>query len=145
MLKRTIVEGSTPEESEVAGTDKKEFKFKLGNVEHVTVKVKKGISIKAGKIPEDSDLPMGAYFTPDRLIINLKLTSGSQSSTYSIDLRVKYDQEDINASGGKQKMKLAYLAGSQWKIINGVNWGSDYYATISIPDFPSDPPIASGH
>lgn len=107
--------------------------------------MKKDVVVNAGRIPSDSDLPVSGHFTPIRWVINLKLTSDNQSITYPIDLKVKYELDDVSAAGGKDNLKLAYLDGSQWKIIQSVNWGSDYYASVTIPDFPGDPPIASGH
>jgi len=145
MLKRTIVEGQVPQETDITGSEKKEYKFKLADVEHVAVKVKKGVVVKAGRIPSDAELPTSVSFTPVRLVINLKLTSTYPSTTFPIDLKVRYEPDDVSAAGGMGNLKLAYLDGSQWKIIQSVNWGSDYYASVTIPDFPGDPPIASGH
>jgi hypothetical protein len=144
MLKRTILEGQVPQERE-AGTDRKEFKFIAENLEQVSVEVKKGVTVKAGRLPADSDLPKGGAFIPYRLVANLKLSSANQSTTFPIFLKVRYGTDDITAAGGKENLKLAYLNGTQWKIIDNVIWGSDYYATVSIPDFPGDPPIGTGH
>ena len=144
MLKRTILEGQVPQEREI-GTDRKEVKFIAENVEQVSVEVKKGVTVKASRVPPDSDFPSSGVFTPIRLVVNLKLSSATPSNTYPIFLKVRYGMDDVTAAGGKDKLKLAYLNGSQWKIIDNVIWGSDYYATVSIPDFPSDPPIGTGH
>lgn len=144
MLKRTILEGQVPQEKEV-GTDRKEFKFIAENLEQVSVEVKKGVTVKAGSLPADSDIPKDGAFIPYRLVANLKLASANQSTTFPIFLKVRYGTDDIAAAGGKENLKLAYLNGTQWKVIDNVIWGSDYYATVSIPDFPGDPPIGTGH
>lgn len=145
MLKRTIEKGNKPEEKLIPGLNKKEFAFKTGDVDRVRVMVNKNVLAEAGNLPGDSQLPSDNQFKPIRLVINLKLSTQEQQTSYPIDLQIRYDQDDEEDAGGREKLKLAYLAGSKWTVLTGITWGSDYFASVTIPDFPDDPPIAVGH
>jgi hypothetical protein len=145
MVKRTIEKGNKPVERLIPGLNKKEVTFKTGNVENVKVGVNKDVFAEAGSLPEDSQLPADNQFKPTRLVINLKLSSQEKQSFYFIDLQIRYDQDDEKDAGGREKLKLAYLAGPKWTVLTGITWGSDYFVSVTIPDFPDDPPIAIGH
>jgi hypothetical protein len=145
MLKRTIEKGIKPEERSVPGLEKKEFTFKSGNQDHVRIIVNNAVKAEAGKLPDDSQLPSDDRFRPIRLVVNLKMSAQTPQPSYAIDLKVRFDQDDEKEAGGRAKLKLAYLTGSKWTVLTGTTWGSDYFASVTIPDFPSDPPLATGH
>jgi hypothetical protein len=145
MLKRTIEKGNKPVEMPVPGFDKKEFTFKTGPQDQVRVIVKNNVKAEAGDLPADGDLPATDQFTPIRLVINLKLSTQPKQSNYEIGLKVRFSPDDEREAGGREKLKLAYLKGSEWKVLRDTTWGNDYIASVAVPDFPEDPPIATGH
>ena len=143
-LRRTIEGGKLPQENPSSGNFAKEFKFKVGAVDQVRVKVKSGITARAIALPaRDSDVPpMPGVFEPGRLAINLKLDSQPGKSIGAIE-RIRIDDEDLAFAGSNGAIKVAYFYLGKWFPMS-VDWSEPGLALISLADFPADPPIAIG-